>query len=107
MAGLPEEARVGAGGADAVPSPTLPDGLTAPVSDAAADTVSLPVAHALSGRVREGVCVGVRVGVGVAVAVREDVPVGVGEPVLQPLSVGDPVGEALPVSLAVALPVPV
>jgi len=33
--------------------------------------------------------------------------VGVGEPVLQPLSVGDPVGEALPVSLAVALPVPV
>ena len=27
--------------------------------------------------------------------------------VLQPLSVGDPVGEALPLSLAVALPVPV
>ncbi len=105
--GLSEAARVGTGGADAVPSLKLPDGLAAPVGDVAAETVSLPVAHALSGRVMEGVCVGVRVGVDVADAVREAVPVGVGEPVLQALSVGDPDGESLPLSLAVALPVPV
>ena len=71
------------------------------------DPVLLAVAQALSGRVAEGVWVGVRVGVGVGVLGRVEVPVGVGVLVPLALTESDPVGDALPLSLEVAVSVPV